>query len=187
LTRTVELEVPPLLVATQENVLTPSVESVAGGHSPDVTSELESVTLQRIWTVLVNQPPLPSGREGLSCALTSGPSLSSDWKAESASRKPAPQSGSGIRELEVQSMAFSGRVKTRSISPAPAPGRLERRTAAIPAALGTAALVPKKLSKPGTVVLTPSAAASSGFSLTCGAGSRTPAASKSVVAGPREL
>ena len=48
-------------------------------------------------------------------------------------------------------------------------GVAERTSVAIPAALGVAALVPKNGSRPGTVVATPSAAASAGLVRTTGA------------------
>src|SRR5207249_1261022 len=69
----------------------------------------------------------------------------------------------------------------------------------MPAAAGAAALVPSKqvrgivqsapglLLKPGTVVFTPSAPASSGFWRTSGLGSGWPSLSNSLVTGPREL
>ena len=59
-------------------------------------------------------------------------------------------------------------------------GLAERTSAAIPAAAGVAALVPKKVARPatGTLVLTPSGAARFGFCRTSGAGNGFPLASK---------
>src|SRR4051794_5604201 len=66
-------------------------------------------------------------------------------------------------------------------------GAADRMSVAMPAALGVAALVPKNVSSAGTVVETPSAAASDGLARTMG-GTGTPLALKSrVIDGPREL
>ena len=66
-------------------------------------------------------------------------------------------------------------------------GRPDSTSAATPAALGAAALVPKNGLKPATLVATPSAAVRSGLLRSSGAASRLPATSKSLNAGPREL
>ena len=53
-------------------------------------------------------------------------------------------------------------------------GAAERISVAMPAALGVAALVPKNVRSAGTVVDTPSAAASAGLARTTGAWARPP-------------
>ena len=72
-------------------------------------------------------------------------------------------------------------------SPTDMDGRADFTSVATAAALGAAALVPKKGLKPGADVLTPSAPARLGFWRTCGLANRTPVRSNRRNAGPREL
>ena len=89
--------------------------------------------------------------------------------------------------MAVQSSALTGLVMIASSSSTLIAGLAERMSAAMPAAPGVAALVPKKGAKPGTVVLTPSGPARLGFRRTSGAASALPELSKRRVTGPRAL
>ena len=106
--------------------------------------------------------------------------------ARSANTNPAPQSGSGFPGT-VQSIVLVGLVMIVVRSSTVIAGSADLTSVATPAALGVAALVPKKGAKPGTVVLTPSAPASCGFCNTSGVLNRVPLTSNRRVFSPREL
>src|SRR3954453_6088571 len=107
--------------------------------------------------------------------------------ALSARMKPKPQSLSGL-PASVQSIALTGLVMIAPSWSGVREGLACLTRAATPAALGVAALVPQNGAKPGTVVLTQSAAASCGFWRVCwAAGSGLPFLSNSRLFGPREL
>src|SRR4029453_4380017 len=83
----------------------------------------------------------------------------SNVRAVSAMTMPLPESGSGPGALISRAVA----VRTVPISLLFRVGRWDQRRAATPAAWGAAAEVPGNGAKPGTSVLTPSAAAISGL------------------------
>ena len=94
------------------------------------------------------------------------PGVRTCWTARSARMNPFPQSVSG-RPPRVQSMALAGLSMVARSSRADIDGFADLTSAATPAALGVAALVPPKGWKPGTEVLTASAPASCGFCRNC--------------------
>src|SRR4051794_25413992 len=107
--------------------------------------------------------------------------------ALSARMNPNPQSLSGL-PASVQSIALTGLVMIAPSWSGVSDGLACLTRAATPAALGVAALVPQNGVKPGTVVLTQSAAASCGFWRVCWAAGRgLPFLSNSRFFGPREL
>src|SRR5436305_4537549 len=184
------LPAPPALVAVQVSVLPGvSVDTVVPAQ-PLVanTGESGSENDQLTDGEPVYQPFAPSGAGGSTCPLTAGGVLSlASCTALSANGKPNPHSVSGS-PAGLQSFVARGSVMIARTPSAPSAGLADSSSAATPAALGAAALVPKNGSNGGPrVVETPSAAAISGFARTSGEASRWPVASKKWVTGPREL
>ena len=136
-------------------------------------------------TGTVYQPLAPFGAGGVSAPLTVGGVASSDWTIRSAMMNPDPQSVAGV--AVAQAWALVGSVMRVLTWLAVRLGAAERISVAIPAALGVAALVPKNVASAGTVVDTPSAAASAGLGLTTGAMGTPAGVNNRVIDGPREL
>ena len=108
-----------------------------------MTGDSASETCQVTVTGPRYQPFVPSGAAGERLAVTTGGVLSSAIvSALSASRNPAPQSGSGIAALAAQSSVFAVFVMIAYSSSIGIAGLAERMSAAMPAAAGAAALVP---------------------------------------------
>ncbi len=142
------------------------------------------MTFQVSPTGLWNQPFAPSGAAGEVTAATAGGVASSAMATlASACRKPQPQSPSGCPSAEVQSIIPRGSLRIAYSSSTLSDGFADQTTAATPAALGAAALVPKKGLRSGDPVsnpeltATPSAPARSGFGRTSGVASLLPSLS----------
>ena len=182
------LAVPPALVALQ--VIVPMALRLAAPQpSGSTTGDSGSETLQVMPTGVRYQPFAPSGAAGVSVGvITGGVGSSAICTALSASRKPAPQSGTGTARLGTQASALAGVVMIAYSSSTPIAGLAERISAAMPAAAGAAALVPRNGVNGSACSWSrrpaPRARASRAPS---GVGRRLPAASKSLVTGPVEL
>ena len=156
---------PPALRAVHLIVLMPLLEIVCllqlvRSAAGDPVSVIDQVRP----TLPMNQPRLPLGEAGEVTGLTVGGVVSfACVTAFSARMKPEPQSASGWPAVSVQSIALAGLVRIALSTSTGMAGLAARIRAAIPAALGAAALVPKKGLKPGTLVATASAAARSGL------------------------
>src|SRR5215210_433508 len=177
--------VPPALSAVQVNATTASVATVCGSQFVLTAGDWTSLTIQLTSTVLWNQPLAPSGPAGAVTAPTAGGEVSSTMASfASAWRKPKPQSPSGYPGPEVQSIMPRGFFRIAYSRSTLMDGFADHRSAATPAALGAAALVPKKGLRSGVptsksvVVATPSAPAMSGFRRTSGVASLLPFLSK---------
>ena len=139
------LVVPPALSAVQVNATTPSVVIVCGSQSVVTTGDSVSVAIQLSPTLLWNHPLAPSGPAGAVTAPTAGGDASSTTaNFASAWGNPKPQSLSGNPGAEVQSIMPRGSRRIAYSSSTLIDGFADQRTAATPAALGAAALVPKK-------------------------------------------
>src|SRR2546423_6267775 len=161
--------VPPALPAVHVNGTMPSllitvVAQPVASPTGDSASASAKLTVTSPW-----KKPLACVAPEETFGVTDGGVLSSDWvTALSARTNPEPQSKSGAPTADVQSFAFATLRRIAYTSFTVMEGLTERMSTAMPAALGAAALVPKKGSKSATLVDTPSAAARSGLARTSG-------------------
>ena len=183
--------VPPALVALQVRVVVAASPGAVGAHPLiAATGDCASLTAQ-LTRDRASVPEVGAvGRGGRDASGVTTGGVGSNAIAERAigEHEATPQSRSGSPGVTVQSSAFAGSVMIASSASTVIAGCAERISAAMPAAAGAAALVPKNEPKPGTEVATPSGAASFGFGAHLGRTEHVAGGVEAVcVTGPRAL